>query len=224
VSGNTARQYDVNPASHPPPLSGRIEGTVWGDGDLLSIDNYPWYQSGLKQATQARILYDAQSLYVQFQCEDVHSYSEATKLNGPVYKDSCVELFAAPSPDPQAEYFNFETNCCGTFHLGYGPARADRRLISPELASRITVASSVPTATKEESPDDDRWWLTANLPFDVLSEFTGRRVRASSGDIWRANFYRCGGKTDDQYACWNPIAAPAPDFHRPEFFGRLVFA
>ena len=169
------------------------------------------------------MLYRDEHLYVQFQCDDVHSYSEATELNGPVYRDSCVEMFAAPDPDSHAGYFNFEANCCGTFHLGFGHGRGDRKLIPPEPASRITVASSVPTSTKDESPDDDRWWLAVRLSFEALSELTGLDVHPKCGDVWRANFYRCGGKTDDQYACWNRIAAPAPDFHRPECFGRLRF-
>jgi len=48
-------------------------------------------------------------------------------------------------------------------------------------------------------------------------------IRDRSGTVWRANFYRCGGKTDTQYACWNPIGCEKPDFHRPEFFGDLTF-
>lgn len=218
------RQYKINPTSQAPPLCGDIDGTAWAAAEVLSIDNWPWHQGGLKQQTEARLLYDNQALYLQFQCDDVHSYAEATELNGAVYKDSCVELFAAPGRDPAEGYFNFEANCCGTFHLGFGPGRDGRQLITPELAKRIEVATSIPGPTKNESPTDQHWWLAAKLPLEVIAGMAGRAVQAKPGDLWRANFYRCGGKTDDQYACWNPITVASPDFHRPECFGRLLLA
>jgi hypothetical protein len=38
------------------------------------------------------------------------------------------------------------------------------------------------------------------------------------------NFYKCADETiSPHYLSWNPIDAPAPDFHRPEFFGEIHF-
>jgi len=217
------RQYTIKPAPQTVPLCGEVAGTVWQAAETLAIDNWPWYQAGDKQPTQTRLLYDEAAVYIQFQCQDKHIYSEATELNGDVYKDSCVEFFANVAPEVGPGYFNFEANCCGVFHLGFGPGRGGRKLITEDLAGLIAVACSEPGPTRDESPDDSGWWLAARIPFDVLSEFTGRDVSPKAGDYWRANFYRCGGKTDDQYACWNPITSPQPDFHRPECFGRLIF-
>jgi hypothetical protein len=97
-------------------------------------------------------------------------------------------------------------------------------LSTPAQAARIKVATSVPGSTKEESPSDNGWWLAAELPWDMLSEFTGVKIAPKAGTAWRANFYRCGGKTDEQYGSWNPITSPKPDFHRPECFGNITFA
>ena len=60
--------------------------------------------------------------------------------------------------------------------------------------------------------------------FEFLREFTGRPVAPKAGTRWLANFFRCGGKTDCQFASWNNIVWKHPDFHRPEFFGELRFA
>ncbi|MDY7009218.1 MAG: carbohydrate-binding family 9-like protein, partial [Planctomycetota bacterium] len=73
------------------------------------------------------------------------------------------------------------------------------------------------------SSGDDGWWLAAAIPFAVISQIAGRKIAPKSGTHWRANFYRCGGKTDPQAACWNPIDLPEQDYHRPEFFGNLSF-
>jgi hypothetical protein len=115
-------------------------------------------------------------------------------------------------------------NCCGTVHVGLGDRREGRRNITPELAGRIKLKASVPGPTKDESPYDNGWWIAAALPFEMLSEFAGQKVKPASGTAWRANFYRCGGKTDGQFGCWNFIPWKQPDFHRPEFFGDLLFA
>ncbi|HAU38385.1 MAG TPA: hypothetical protein DCX07_11820 [Phycisphaerales bacterium] len=218
----TKRTYTIARAPQPPALTGRVEGTPWALAEVARIDAFPWHSAGSRQATQARILYDESALHVQFLCEDRHVFSRVTDLNGPVCQDSCAELFF--QPDPAGGYFNFEVNCCGVFHLGYGKERAGRKLISSALAAEISVAASEPPPTRAERPDDAGWWAAARLPFAVLGEFAGRTVRARAGDVWRGNLYRCGGKTDPQYACWQAIDLPRPDFHCPDRFGEFRLA
>ncbi len=220
MSTRTAR---VERAAQPAPLTGEVEGTAWAAAEPMAIDRYPWFAAGQRQATTARLLYDDRALSVQFLCEDRHISCQATELNGPVWLDSCVELFAAPRPDGLG-YFNLEINACGAFLMGFGAGRHGRKLITPELAGRVEVVSSLPAGPKDDSPADAGWWAAARLPLDLLAEFTGLDVQAGPGHIWRANLYRCGGQTDPQYACWNPIAAEQPDYHRPECFGELHFA
>ena len=36
------------------------------------------------------------------------------------------------------------------------------------------------------------------------------------------NFYKCDESLHPHFGSWNPIEAPAPDFHRPECFGKLM--
>jgi len=147
-------------------------------------------------------------------------------LNGPVCNDSCVELFATVDPAAAPDYVNIEINCCGTFLVGYGPARRPRSSITPAWAERVSVATSIDGPTKAESPDDDGWWAAATLPFEVISHLAGRPIRPAPASVWRANLYRCGGATDPQFATWCPIDSqrwPNPDYHRPEQFGRMTF-
>jgi len=218
------RRYEIRPGAGSVPLIGGVNHTPWSEARVGSIDRYPWHVAGRKQATTFRVLYTRRALYLQFRCRDRHYSASARGLNGMVHLDSCVEFFAAVSPHAGANYFNLEINCCGAFKLGLGAGRGARRLIEPNLAGRIRVATSVPATSKDESDDDRAWWVAVELPFDVLGDFIISRVRPSPGDAWRGNFYRCGGRTDPQYACWNPIDAPQPDFHRHECFGLLKFA
>ena len=219
------KSYTIRRAAGPVALTGDAKAGPWASAESLAVDQFPWCKGGVKEATAARVLYDARAIYVQFICQDGHISTEVRPLNGNVCCDSCVEFFATVDPAKGPDYFNFEVNCCGQIHLGFGPRRgADRKLVAAPLASRIRVASSVPGPTKDESPDDKGWWLAAELPFDMLSEFAGVKIAPAAGSVWRGNFYRCGGKTNQQFAAWNPPGTPRPDFHCPEFFGELTFA
>jgi hypothetical protein len=52
--------------------------------------------------------------------------------------------------------------------------------------------------------------------FDALTSLDG--VAAA------ANFYKVGsGLSVPHYLTWNPVGTPAPDYHRPEFFGEVLF-
>jgi len=216
-----SKSYVVRRAGGPVRLA--CDDPCWAPADRLTIDEFPWYESGTKQGTTAAMLYDDSAVYVLFICEDSHIHAREIRPNGDVYLDSCVELFAKPGAGEGDGYFNFEANCCGTVHLGFGPARGGRRLAGDDVLAAVAVAGSVPTPTRDETPGDDGWWLAAKLPFAAIGQLAGAKVAAAPGAVWRANFYRCGGKTDPQYACWKAIECEKPDFHRPEFFGTLTF-
>ncbi|NLF30532.1 MAG: hypothetical protein GX591_06555 [Planctomycetes bacterium] len=220
------REYRIERTPTPPPLSGDVEGTPWADAQVLQIDTYPWYKGGVKQPTAVRLLYDDDALYTQFHCRDRHISAERTELNSTVCLDSCVELFATVDPKAGPDYFNLEMNCCGVFLMGYGPARRPRSAIDQTWAKRVEIVTSVPGPTKAESDRDESWWAAVRLSWDLLSHLAGKPVRPSAGTEWRGNLYRCGGKTDHQFASWNPIDTarwPKPDFHQPESFGRMIF-
>lgn len=226
------RTYTVERASSPPPLDDGVSGTPWADANELAVDSFNWHDGGPKPLTTARALYDDAALYLQFDVEDANISSRVTELNGPTFEDSSVELFFDPTPDADANYCNFEANCCGVFKLGWQEdgwqedgwqeRGIERDLLSPTLAERIEVRTSEAGPTREPRPDDERWWLAATIPFDVLSEFTGASV-VPEGE-WRANVYRSGVESDARRATWNPMDTPEPDYHSPEYFGRFAFA
>jgi len=205
------------------PLSGQVASTPWEHAAVMPIDQFMWYQAGKKQATTLRVMYDSQAIYLQFICQDIHIFSKTTELNGGVCMDSCVEFFASPNLQKHAHYFNIEVNACRTMLLGWGPAiHAQRIHITPELAREVTIVSSVAGATKEESPQDNGWWLAARVPFATLEKLCGEEIRVAKGTVWKANAYRCGGQTDGQFASWAWVDGPV-DFHRPQSFGEVKF-
>lgn len=221
------KSYTIQRSEQRVPMAEELT-LAWERATPVELTSFNWYKSGPKPVTTARALYDDRSLYLQFDVEDKYISSSVTELNGPTYKDSCVEFFTTPGTDPADPYLNFEANCCGFFKIawqepGWRERDIGRDLISEELAAEIDVSTSINSDTKTPAPSDDGWWLTAEIPFDVLSSFTGRNISPTKGTRWRGNFHRTGVQTPSQKASWNPIETDEPAFHTPEHFGGFIF-
>lgn len=193
----------------------------WAEIPTLNIETYPWYKSGVKQATKIQLAYDDNALFIKVDADDRYSYSKQTEFNHMlICEDSCVEFFFSPSGVLGSSYINLEVNCCGTLHLAYGQDRHLRKFLPIELAALIQRTATIKSPVKLESVEDVSWGVEITLPFKMIQEFTNDRVNP---DKWLANFYRCGGRQEPQYAVWNNIEVGEPDYHRPESFGLLNF-
>jgi hypothetical protein len=157
-------------------------------------------------------------LFIKFYVEEEYLKAGYQKANDPVYKDSCVEMFIAF--ERGGGYYNFEFNCIGTCLLGYGSGRENRTLLSESTIGQIEYFSNLykgyDSATKKAG-----WELTVKIPVSVFCKHV---IKTLSGKSCLGNFYKCG---DDlpvpHYLSWNPIQTPEPDFHRPEYFGKVLF-
>jgi hypothetical protein len=135
-----------------------------------------------------------------------------------VYKDSCVEFFLSFD---RLNYYNFEFSCIGTPHLAYGPDRYNRAFVALPLMERLEVLSSLGSRPFAEKAGGFDWALTARIPvacfaFDALPSLDGVPAMA--------NFYKVGsGLSVPHYLTWSPVDTPSPDYHRPEYFGEVVF-
>ena len=78
--------------------------------------------------------------------------AKASRINGDVYRDSCVEFFV--SINGSSNYYHFEFNCIGIPNVGYGPGRANRVLTDPEILKAIKVRSSLGNQPFDEKTPD----------------------------------------------------------------------
>ena len=199
------------------PLFGN--GTVdWARAAEARVDTLPWHESGLKQTTLVRIALTPGRVHVRATAQDRWSGAEARALNGAVYNDSCFEFFVTPSRERGGAYVNFEVNCVGSLHLACGPDIDHRTLSTPAQAAQVEIRTSIRAAAKVPTPEDREWSVELSFPVSLLEEMTGK---PADPEVWFANFYRCGGPVEPQYACWSPVEWERPAFHRPEQFGML---
>lgn len=158
-------------------------------------------------------------LLIQFLVEEDYSKATFTTDNQPVYKDSCVELFIDPSGD--GTYYNFEFNAIGTLLLGYGSDRHNRERALPEITHQVKRISSLGSLPFDNIIKSKPWDLTVIIPFTA---FWKHSILLMDGKNISANLQKCGDElTVPHYLTWNPIPTSHPDFHRPEFFGTLLF-
>ena len=193
----------------------------WASIPPLAVDHYLWLDNGYRPAVEARVCRTARFLYVRFRVEEKRVRVRYTEFQDPVYKDSCVEFFIDAFPELGRGYVNFETNAIGTLLAAFGPDRSHRAPLWPEDLAEYEAAASIRGPVEGEYGADS-WTLEYRLPLGLFRKLYGREIRP--GQRAEANFYKCGDETDvPHYGAWSPVGTPSPDFHRPEFFGQLVF-
>ncbi|MCH2115670.1 MAG: carbohydrate-binding family 9-like protein [Pirellulales bacterium] len=196
----------------------------WKQAPSLEIRQYMGERPEHRPGAQAKVLYDDENIYVTFRVEDRYVRAVAQENQDSVCADSCVEFFFTPGIDPNLGYFNLETNCGGTalFHYGKNPG-SERTLISNADIGRIEIAHSLPKVVEPEIIEPTTWTLQYRLPFKVLERYCPI-VRPAAGVVWRANFYKCADQTSHpHWLTWSHVDNPQPNFHLPQFFGKIVF-
>ncbi|HCE42098.1 MAG TPA: hypothetical protein DET40_00945, partial [Lentisphaeria bacterium] len=147
-----------------------------------------------------------------------------TEFQSAVCRDSCVEFFTSPAID--GRYFNFEFNCIGTLLLGYGEGRVGRIEVPWKSAGKIQISTSLPKGKAILNPAAcpvDGYVVECSIPFKLFNAHAPSG-RPKAGDIWMANFYKCGDELPEpHWGSWSPVKTQKPDFHRPEHFGKIVF-
>ncbi len=213
---------------------GDIKGISDAIGSLekgLAIDTLPWPDFyGYRPDVRFMAFYTNDGIIVKYSVKELSIRALYGNDNEPVYEDSCVEFFFSPGSDEN--YFNFEFNCIGTLLAQYGESREKRREIDVSLLKDVKRYSTLGNNTFHEktvgfTDNGFEWELTVGIPFSLIFSVSG-----FSGGIdelkrlgGRGNFYKCGdGLSKPHYVVWSRIDTPSPDFHRPEYFGSIIFA
>ncbi len=197
------------------------EPALWQAVPALTIDNYLWLDNGYRPRVEVRVGYTGRFIYTSFQVFEKRVRIQYLEFQDPVWKDSCVEFFIDPFPEKEGGYINIETNAAGAMLIAFGPDRVTRVPIPREDLPGLEIATSVKGRIEGEH-GADYWTLSYRLPLGLFEKYYGSMV--TPGRRARANFYKCGDETDPpHFGAWNPVLVAEPDFHRPKFFGRVLF-
>ncbi len=174
------------------------------------IDQIPWpEQYPAAPQTTFTLAHTDQMLYVRYEVKGEVPLATKTSDLELVNEDACVEIFIGDADN--THYWNFEFNPAGVCNASHRKERKVDvvRLNEEQLASIQRYGQQLCAA---------HWTLLIGIPLSLIDlDLTKEQSR-------RANLYKCGDKTAmKHYASWNPIEAPAPAFHLPEFFGEIQF-
>jgi hypothetical protein len=188
--------------------------------ELHYIDVINWEAFVYSPKVSFRIAHANNQIWLKYYVIEENILAQIDEVNGAVSGDSCVEFFFDPRAD--GNYYNFEFNCIGMSHLAYGHGRGKREFVhEAKVKKQIAITSSLGNESFAERTGGHSWEMTIVIPALILVEDEGIQLK---GLKTRANFYKCGDKTSERhYISWNAVDTEIPDFHRPEYFGTLVF-
>jgi hypothetical protein len=159
------------------------------------------------------IAYGAKHIYVAFTTTGQDLRATNTANLSAVSQDSCVEFFM--QVPGSKEYWNFEFNCIGAVNASHRETRPCPVRLNDEQIESIERYSSVGYEPFAERGGLHTWRLAVAIPFALIG--IGPDTPYIMG-----NFYKCADKTaHPHYLSWAPIHMEKPNFHCPEFFGRI---
>lgn len=183
-----------------------------GAPEVFSISNHR-PEGGIAPKTEGSVRYlPGVGLEVTMRCYERDPRAVYREPDGPVFKDSCMEVFLNCFPElPQYGYINLEMNAAGFARCAFGTGRNTRvRLLEMGL-SQPEIAVSF---------GEDYWQVQAVLTERLLETLYERPCRFAPGHKMQGNFYKCGEETAiPHWASWSKVERL--DFHTPEFFGTL---
>jgi hypothetical protein len=193
---------------------------LWQGIDEIIFKDYLWSKNNYQPKVVVKASYSEHYIYLNFTVYEQKVTIRYLNVGDPVYKDSCVEFFVNLFPNETQEYFNIELNAIGTIKMGYGIKRNRSYLTSSDLKD-FNVISTIKKPVIGYYGSDN-WKLFCAIPISLLEKISGRKFK---GNEAIGNFFKCGDETEiKHYGIWNLIENPKPDFHLPEYFGKIIFS
>lgn len=212
--------YEAHRVTSPINVDGRLDKPVWQQAGPI-VFQFPWEkQTGAKQKTTARLLWDDEFLYVGWDCEDTDIVAHYAQHDDPTYKDDAVEIFINPDPK-QSFYYGMEINARATVY--------DYLYAFPKLLIKrvdfdgLHIASYVHGTMNVRGDKDQGWAIELAIPWRNFGDLA-TKLPPDPGTVWTANLNRWDGtEPDRRLSQWSDSGMVEPDPHNPERFGRLVF-
>jgi hypothetical protein len=214
-------RYEVKRASSAPVIDGKLDEPAWSQASAPITLQFLWdSQTGAKQKTAARLLWDAQARYLGFDVEDADVTARFLQRDDPTYRDDAVEIFINPDPKQETLYYGFEMNARGVLYdyLNYN----SRTLFKRFDATGMKIATVIRGTLNVPGDTDQGWTLEAAIPWANFEELSRRPPVA--GAVWRANFNRWDGFVPARrMSIWSDPQNTTSWPHVPSRFGEIVF-
>ena len=159
------------------------------------------------------VVYDEEGFHVHFDVYEKNPRREENEHFGYIWYDSCVEWFIVFDKEHSERYFNFEVNANAKTTFGFRLSGIDCIDATPEDAESLGIKTEIL---------EDKWTVDYTVPFSLIKKFIPD-YEFKTGMILPSNVYKCGDKTDSpHFGCWKMVDRENPNFHKPEYFGKMI--
>ncbi|MBQ9171020.1 MAG: hypothetical protein IJ148_09450 [Bacteroidaceae bacterium] len=159
------------------------------------------------------------ALLIHYRVEEQSVRAVARKDHEHIWEDSCAEFFIMPAAD--GLYYNIECNCTGKLLVAVGKDRNGREPAPMEVMQGVDRWASLGTEPFDVRNEPTKWELALRIP---VRTFFRHHLDSFDGLQAKGNVYKCGDNLPvPHFISWNPIKTETPDFHRPEYFGKIIF-
>jgi hypothetical protein len=212
-------RYEVRRATSRIVIDGKLDDKAWASAPVIEFI-FPWEsQTGAKQKTRARLLWDDDYLYVGYECDDTDIVALRGERDDPTYLDDAVELFVNPKPAQNTVYFGLEMNARAVLY--------DYLMVDSQYAFKrfnlegVLLASFIRGSLNTRGDEDHGWSLEVAIPWVNFEELAKRPV---PGTVWPANLNRWDGvEPNRRLSMWSDSGRAEPSPHGSARFGQLVF-
>lgn len=165
-----------------------------------------------------KIAHNNENLFLHYFVEENEILAETKEDNGPVWTDSCVEFFISFD---EIFYYNAEFSCIGKALLGHRSGKENFEHAGADVMNTIKRYPSLGVESFGRQKGDFKWDLLLVIP---VSAYWKSGLKSFKGVEAKANFYKCGDNLSEcHFLSWSPVKTEKPDFHRPEYFEKILF-
>lgn len=194
----------VDPHGFPPELAWEKAPPIRFNADWQGKKADP------KRETEVRLLWTVEAMYwrvkAKYRILTVFADAEPNGRRDQLWDRDVAEIFLQPDGSKLREYKEFEVSPNG-YWIDLDIAEDKKQNLQSGLRRRVKVFEETKI-----------WAAELSLPMKSLI------ARFDPAQSWRVNFYRVEGQAEPRfYSAWRPTGTPAPNFHVPEAFGKLVF-
>jgi hypothetical protein len=224
AAGDDALLITAVPAAGVVTLDGRFNEPAYATAPAITLKNSVTAEPVTDTAyrTTIRALYDQDFLYLAYDCRDRDIHSSFRQRDEHLWLEEAVEVFIDVDDSDPNTYVEIEVSPHNVLYDSYivDPVNIDVPATKAYDMSGLRSAVAV-DGTVDQRGDEDRGW-TVELAIPLAELIEGHTPDQIRQYDWKINFYRCDLEVQGPlYGAWSPTQG---SFHKPERFGRIVFA
>jgi hypothetical protein len=224
------KRYVATKIAKPIKLDGKLDDPAWKTAPSTGAFVDTMSGNAGAVATEAKLLWDNQNLYIGFENVDSDVWGQLTERDAKLWTQEAVEVMIDADGNGKS-YIELQVAPNGTIFDTYLPTyRKYEDSIDPKAKlyswnSKMKVAVKVDGTLNKRDDQDKGWSVEIALPLADANgmDKPGVKVLPAVGDMWKINMFRLDAPKDKGQAAVAWSAPLVGDFHKLDRFGELVF-